>query len=38
VELYLCWHRPGRVLNPRPKELERAQRFANLVEALEKER
>lgn len=30
TELYLCWHRPGRVLNPTPKERERAQRFANL--------
>ena len=36
VELYMCWHRPSRPLTPRPKELERAQRFANLVEAMEK--
>lgn len=26
-ELYLCWHRPARVLNPRPHEAERARRF-----------
>jgi hypothetical protein len=31
-ELYLLWHRPGRVLNPHPRELERAQRFENLVQ------
>jgi len=36
-ELYLCWHRPGRVLNPRPAELERAKRFTNLVLAMEKQ-
>ena len=30
-ELYLCWHRPGRVLAPRPAEKVRAERFANLV-------
>ena len=34
AELYLCWHRPSRVLNPRPAEAERAQRFANLVAAI----
>lgn len=30
AEWYLLWHRPARVLNPRPKELERAIRFSNL--------
>jgi len=30
-ELYLCWHRPGRVLNPTAAEKARAERFANLV-------
>lgn len=34
VEIYLCWHRPGRVLNPRPRELERATRFADLLQSL----
>lgn len=38
-ELYLLWHRPALVLKPtrQPtrREVERAQRFANLVEALE---
>ena len=29
-ELYLLWHRPSRVLNPKPFEAERADRFANL--------
>ena len=31
-EWYLLWHRPARVLHPRPRELERARRFANLCE------
>lgn len=31
-EVYLLWHRPGRVLNPKPLEFERAERFKNLVE------
>ena len=31
VEFYMLWHRPDRVLHPLPRELERAQRFANLV-------
>jgi len=31
-EIYLLWHRPGRVDNPTRRESERAQRFANLVE------
>ncbi len=35
-ELYLLWHRPARVLKPKPRELERAQRFANVVESLTK--
>lgn len=35
LELYLCWHRPGRVLNPRPAERERAERFENLVRSNE---
>lgn len=30
-ELYLCWHRPGRVLAPKRRELARAERFANVV-------
>jgi hypothetical protein len=30
-EWYLLWHRPGRVNHPTARELERAQRFANLV-------
>jgi hypothetical protein len=34
IEVYLCWHRPSRPTHPRPKELERAQRFANLVEKI----
>lgn len=35
TELYLCWHRPARVMNPKPRELLRARRFENLVKALE---
>lgn len=31
VEAYLCWNRPSRPTSPRPRELERAQRFANLL-------
>lgn len=31
LEKYLLWNRPARVLNPRPKEKERAERFANLL-------
>lgn len=31
AELYLLWHRPARVLHPRPLERERAERFAALV-------
>ena len=34
-ELYLIWHRPGRVLHPTAAERERAQRFSNLVESLD---
>jgi hypothetical protein len=30
-QFYLLWHRPGRVVNPRPLELDRAQRFENLI-------
>lgn len=33
-ELYLCWHRPARVLNPRARERARAVRFENLVNEL----
>ena len=33
-EWYLLWHRPARVLNPKPVEAARAQRFANLVKQL----
>jgi hypothetical protein len=29
-ELYLLWHRPARVLRPKPAERERAERFENL--------
>jgi len=36
-QFYLLWHRPARVNSPRPIERERAQRFANLVAAIEKE-
>lgn len=36
-ELYLCWHRPARVLNPKPRELARAVRFANLFKSLSHE-
>ena len=35
-ELYLLWHRPRRVLAPLRRELERATRFQNMVEALTK--
>ena len=31
VEFYLLWHRPDHVEHPTGRELERAQRFANLV-------
>jgi hypothetical protein len=31
VEFYLLWHRPNHVEHPTGLELERAQRFANLV-------
>jgi len=31
VEFYLLWHRPNHVEHPTRLELERAQRFANLV-------
>ena len=34
-ELYLLWHRPGRVLAPLDLERERAERFANLLEQAE---
>lgn len=34
AELYLCWHRPGRVLNPTKRERELAGRFANLFQKL----
>lgn len=30
-EVYLLWHRPARVLRPRPHEAERARRFAVVV-------
>ena len=30
-ELYLCWHRPGRVLAPKRRELARAERFAKCL-------
>jgi hypothetical protein len=33
-QLYLLWHRPARVFHPRPRELERAGRFANLAAKL----
>ena len=33
-ELYLLWHRPARVLAPKPAELERARRFENIVRKL----
>jgi hypothetical protein len=36
-ELYLLWHRPARVLNPKPRERERAERFENLVNQLQRE-
>lgn len=36
TELYGLWHRPSRAGQLRPRELERAQRFANLVEEMEK--
>lgn len=36
-ELYLLWHRPGRVLHPTKLEAARARRFANLVEKLGKD-
>jgi hypothetical protein len=36
-ELYLIWHRPARVLNPKPREKERAARFMNLVFEFQKE-
>jgi hypothetical protein len=32
IEFYLLWHRPSRVNHPRPIELKRAIRFANLCE------
>lgn len=35
-ELYLLWHRPQRVLNPKPRELVRARRFANLLSSISK--
>ena len=35
-ELYLLWHRPARVLNPKPRERERAQRFENLMIELQR--
>ena len=35
TELYLLWHRPGRVLTPPALERERAERFANLLADLE---
>lgn len=31
-EFYLLWHRPKRVLHPRPDEAERAKRFDNLCQ------
>jgi hypothetical protein len=31
-EWYLLWHRPARVENPHPHELERAKRFVNLLD------
>ena len=37
-EMYLLWHRPGRVLAPHPKELDRAKRFENLFNRLAGER
>ena len=36
AELYLLWHRPGRVLAPTDLERERAERFANLLEDMER--
>lgn len=30
-QLYLLWHRPARVFHPKPREAERAARFANLL-------
>jgi len=35
-ELYLLWHRPARVLNPKPRERQRAQRFENLMIELQR--
>lgn len=35
VEFYLLWHRPSRVTNPEPAEIERAGRFANLCQRRE---
>ena len=37
AELYLLWHRPGRVLAPTALERERAERFANLLADLERQ-
>ena len=37
-ETYLLWHRPARVLNPRPREKERAARFMNLVLDMQRKR
>jgi hypothetical protein len=36
AQLYLIWHRPARVLHPRKKERERADRFENLFLDLSK--
>jgi hypothetical protein len=33
-ELYMLWHRPGRVLAPRRRELARARRFETVAQAL----
>ena len=35
VEIYLLWHRPGRVLHPTPAERDRAERFAAVLQKLE---
>lgn len=37
VELYLLWHRPANVHSPMPKDLDLAQRFANLVDRFQHE-
>ncbi len=36
-ELYLCWHRPGRVIDPTRAEFERGLRFGNVVRKLDGE-